>query len=115
VNNIATSVAEQPPPPKPPRNFPSQAEQSRLWAEKAVAVAGRVAAADRTDECATGCAAAKANVAELLERAGRLQEAQRLFGEAGQLAASVGFAAGVEKAAAGRARVQLELRKRHGG
>jgi hypothetical protein len=115
VNNIATSVAEQPPPPKPPRNFPSPAEQSRLWAEKAVAVAARIPEPDRTDECATGCAAAKTNMAELLERAGRLQEAQRLFGEAEQLAASVEFAAGVEMAAAGRTRVQQELRKRHGG
>jgi hypothetical protein len=115
VNNIAMAVAEQPAPANPPRDFPSPAEQSRLWADKAVAVAELVPAAERTDECATGCAAAKANVAELLERAGRLQEAQRHFAEAEQLAASVGFTAGVEQAAAGRARVQLELRKRQGG
>jgi hypothetical protein len=112
VNNIATSIAEQPAPPALPRNFPSQEEQSRLWAEKAIAVSERIVAPDRTDECSHGCAAAKVNIAELLERRGKLQEAQRLFGEAEGLASSVGFAAGVEVASSGRKRVQQEIRKR---
>jgi hypothetical protein len=112
VNNIATSIAEQPAPSEPPRNFLSQEEQARLWAEKAISVSEQIVPPDRTDECATGCATAKANIAELLERKGQLQDAQRLFRDAEEIASSVGFTEGVQIASSGRKRVLQELRKR---
>jgi hypothetical protein len=109
VNNIASSLAEQRPLDDRPPNFLSFQEQALLWAEKAVAVAESIPAADRTDECTSGCATAKANMAELAERGGRLSDALALFKEAERLAKTIGFKEGEEVASSGRKRVHQTL------
>lgn len=112
MNNIATSVAQQSPSASPPPNFPSPPEQAALWAQKAIDVSASVPDSERTDECSTGCATAKANLAELAERAGRLDEALRLFGEAEKISKEVEFTEGVNYGSLGRKRVQEKLKNR---
>jgi predicted TPR repeat methyltransferase len=113
VNNIATSIAEKSPSASAPPNFPSPPEQAALWAQKAIDVSETVPESERTDECSTGCATAKANLAELAERAGRFDEALRLFGEAEQISKDVAFAEGVNFASLGRKRVQETTKNRN--
>src|ERR1700759_104221 len=91
VNNLANSVAQQKSLANPPPNFPSFEQQAELWASKAISVAEAIPAVHRTDECTTGCATAKANLAELAERAGRFSEALRLFKDAERLSNTIGY------------------------
>ena len=110
MNNLASSIAEQKPLAKPPPNFPSLDQQAALWANKAIGLAQTIPAADRTNECTTGCATAKANLAQLAERAGRFADAIRLFNDAEKLSRSAGFQEGIQMASSGGIRVEKALK-----
>lgn len=124
MNNVATCLAQQQQQPPPPwaasdqssvsngssnRSMPSEhsgsTAQARQWALKALAVAAAIPPAARTHECATGCTAATHALGELAERDGDVQQARRLFREAGELARRAGFEEGVREAEAALARV----------
>jgi hypothetical protein len=113
MNNMASAIAEQPTPPPSvplPKDFPSPSQQAEVWARQALQLAANIPVGDRNEECITGCATAKANIAELIERDGRLAEALKFFEEAENEAKSVGFSEGMQVAGEGKRRVQEAIK-----
>lgn len=68
---------------------------ARAWAEKAVAVASKIIAPERTEECDQACAVATHNLGEFAEMDGNIAEARKRFQEAKALAKTIGFEEGV--------------------
>ncbi|KAF2674137.1 hypothetical protein BT63DRAFT_449125 [Microthyrium microscopicum] len=110
MNNLASAIAQMPAPTGVATDFPTPQRQAEMWAEKALVLADTIPAADRTDECTTGCATAKANLGELAEQAKRFPEALKLFKEAHELSRSVGFGEGVQMASLGQQRVERAIK-----
>jgi hypothetical protein len=117
VNNLATSIAQQRPPPSfasptpqsqhtpsTPADFRAQAT---LWAKHAIALAQSITPPDRTEECDAGCAVATHNLGEFAEMSGKLAEASRLYHEAESLAKGIGFEDGVKQAQQALIRVNV--------
>jgi len=69
-----------------------------------------IPASARTEECASGCATAKTNLAELAERGGKLADALALFNDAEGISKSIGFEEGTKMASSGRKRVQQAMK-----
>ncbi|QDS68281.1 hypothetical protein FKW77_010645 [Venturia effusa] len=134
MNNLATSIAQQRPPPsftnptpersrtdaksllkpKPPAStqprepMPSPADyraQATLWAKNALHLSQSIKPPDRTEECDIGCAAATHNLGEFAEMAGDLATATKYYREAESLAKAVGFEDGTRNAREGLERV----------
>jgi hypothetical protein len=98
VNNLSISLAQQNPPPtpgEPPISRPGLVSNARAWAEKAVAVAAKIAPPERTEECDVGCAVATHNLGEFAEMDGNITEARKRYEEAKSLAKAIGFQEGV--------------------
>jgi len=120
VNNLATSLAQQRPPPSyyasssptptAPQPLPTQADfraQATLWAQKALTLSRSIAPPDRTEECDVGCAVATHNLGEFAEMSGRIADASTLYREAESLAKGIGFEDGVAQARNALVRVNL--------
>lgn len=100
VNNLSISLAQQEPPPTPGQPAASRAQlvsNARAWAEKALAVAAKIAPPERTEECDVGCVVATHNLGEFAEMDGNIREARRRFDEALSLAKAIGFQEGVQQ------------------
>jgi hypothetical protein len=98
VNNLAISLAQQLPPAtpgQPPASRSALVSNARAWAEKAIAVATKVAPPERTEECDEGCAVATHNLGEFAEMDGNIAEARKRYQEAKSLAKAIGFQDGV--------------------
>lgn len=101
VNNLSISLAQQQVPAEPGKPAPSRTQviaNARLWAEKALAVAAKIAPPERTEECDVGCAVATHNLGEFAEMDGNIKEARKKFEEAKSLAKAMGFEDGVKQA-----------------
>lgn len=72
-------------------------ENARLWAQKALDVAGTVRGDERDEECDVGCVVAMHNLGEFAEMQKDVGEAKRRYAEAVGLARRVGFVEGVER------------------
>lgn len=100
MNNLSISLAQQEPPPTPGQPAASRAQlvsNARAWAEKALAVAAKIAPPERTEECDVGCVVATHNLGEFAEMDGNIREARRRFDEALSLAKAIGFQEGVQQ------------------
>lgn len=100
MNNLSISLAQQSPPPTPGQAPASRAQlvsNARLWAEKAIAVAAKIAPPQRTEECDVACAVATHNLAEFAEMDGDIREARKRYDEALSLAKAIGFQEGVKQ------------------
>lgn len=109
MNNLASSISQQYPPPVPNQPPPSRASlvsNARLWAQKAVDLAAKVPDSERNDECDEGCAAATHNLGEFAEMDGDIVEARRRYEEALGLSKSVGFKEGVQNSQAALKRLK---------
>ncbi|KAG9232585.1 hypothetical protein BJ875DRAFT_505907 [Amylocarpus encephaloides] len=101
MNNLATSLAQQVPPPTPGQPPASRAEyvsNARAWAERALAVAEMITPPNRTEECDIGCATAIINLGNFAMMDGNIAEARKRFEEGRSLAEAIGFKEGVEGA-----------------
>ncbi|KAH0615297.1 uncharacterized protein H6S33_000933 [Morchella sextelata] len=99
MNNLSTSLAQQPLPPHAPiTRHQLIADSAVKWAEKALALANTITPPARTDECDTGCVAATYNLGEFAEMLGDKETARRRYAEAASLARGLGMAEGVERA-----------------
>ena len=98
VNNLSISLAQQDPPAtpgQPPVSRPALVSNARAWAQKALAVASKIAPPERTEECDLGCAVATHNLGEFAEMDGDIAEARKRFEEAKSIAKAIGFQEGV--------------------
>jgi hypothetical protein len=113
VNNLATCLAQQRPPPGFASPTPQPATpadfraQAALWAKKALKLSQSIAPPDRTEECDIGCAVATHNLGEFAEMAGKYSEASNRYHEAEGLAKAIGFEDGVKQAREALMRVNL--------
>ncbi|KAI0972292.1 TPR domain-containing protein [Xylaria arbuscula] len=122
VNNLATSLAQQPlqsplsPQPVSGNEKPSQLNSqvptratllasARSWALQALSTAQKVTGEDRTEECDEACAVAMCNLGDIAAMAGDVQEAKRRFRESLELSQKLSFEPGVEQAKDGLKRV----------
>ncbi|MCJ1340420.1 hypothetical protein MMC09_005716 [Bachmanniomyces sp. S44760] len=108
MNNLATSLAQQSPPPTPGIPPPSQTSlisNARSWAQKSLALAASITPPFRTEECDIGCAVATHNLGEFLEMEGDIRGARVRYEEAGGLARAIGFREGVGNAEEGLRRL----------
>lgn len=109
MNNISISLAQQQPPPTPGQPAASRAQlesNARAWAEKALAVAAKIAPPERTEECDVGCVVATHNLGELAEMEGNIREARKRFDEALSLAKAIGFQEGIQQSEEALKRVE---------
>jgi hypothetical protein len=123
VNNLATSLSQQHPPPSfaPPissskagaksqqSSLPTPADlhnQAALWARKAIKLSQSISPPNRTEECDVGCAVATHNLGEFAEMAGSIHEASKLYQEAESLAKGIKFEKGVVQAQEALRRVE---------
>ncbi|KAI9805622.1 MAG: hypothetical protein M1833_005114 [Piccolia ochrophora] len=109
MNNLASSLAQQLPPPTPNTPPASRADMiasARAWAQKAIDVAANIKPPARTEDCDQGCAVATHNLGEFAEMEGRVAEARNRYEEARSLAKGLGFAEGVGMADAGLKRLK---------
>lgn len=98
MNNLSISLAQQSPPPtpgQPPASRATLVSNAQAWAEKAIAIAAKIAPPERTEECDIGCAVATHNLGEFAEMNGDIREARKRFEEAKSLAKAIGFQDGV--------------------
>lgn len=98
MNNLSISLAQQSPPPTPgqaPASRATLVSNAKAWAEKAIAVAAKIAPPERNEECDVGCAVATHNLGEFAEMNGDIKEARKRFEEAKSLAQAIGFQEGV--------------------
>jgi hypothetical protein len=98
VTNLSISLAQQSPPPvsgQPPASRAALVSNAQAWAEKAIAIAAKIAPPERTEECDLGCAVATHNLGEFAEMNGDIREARKRFEEAKSLAKVIGFEEGV--------------------
>lgn len=101
MNNLATSLALQNPPPtygQPPASAAAHITNARVWAKKAIALAGELKPPERTEECDEGCTVATINLGDFARMEGDLAEARRKWEEGRGLAKAIGFGEGVAKA-----------------
>jgi hypothetical protein len=106
VNNISTSLAEQPSPKSLPPGVPSFSEQAEIWANRAIATADAMPKGKRNKECIFAVATAKSNIAHLAERTGDFERAAGLFAESEALSKKIGYEEGKVVAIKGRRRTQ---------
>lgn len=109
VNNLSISLAQQSLPSTSGKSHVSRealVSNAKAWADKAVAVAAKMAPPERTEECDVGCAVATHNLGEFAEMSGNIEEARRRFEEAKSLAKAIGFQDGVINAETGLRRIQ---------
>ncbi|KAI9806741.1 MAG: hypothetical protein M1825_006198 [Sarcosagium campestre] len=109
VNNLATSLAQQIPPPTPNMPPPSRTAliaSARAWAQKARDVSAAVSGPERTEECDVGCAVATHNLGEFAEMEERVADARQFYSEAAGLAKRLGFEEGVGRAREGLRRLE---------
>jgi tetratricopeptide (TPR) repeat protein len=90
MNNVATSLAQQPPPDpalvaKTP-NFIPLSKQAERWCNKALEVAKAIPEEQKTPECITASSVAMYNLASFAELQGHLEEAEKFYTEARRLA-----------------------------
>lgn len=108
MNNLAISLAQQVPPPRPgqpPASRSAYISNARSWANQAISLAERIPKADRDEECDLGCAVATHNLAEFAEMDGNIADARKLFEQANSLSKAIGFKEGVANSKAGLARL----------
>ena len=101
MNNLSISLAQQLPPStpgEPPVSRSALVSNARVWAEKAIAVATKLAPPERTPECDSACAVATHNLGEFAEMDGDVREARKRYEEARSLAKAFGFDEGVSNA-----------------
>ncbi|KAL2071758.1 hypothetical protein VTL71DRAFT_12993 [Oculimacula yallundae] len=107
MNNLSISLAQQvSPTDTPAASRPALIQNGRLWAEKAIAVAAKIAPPERNEECDIGCAVATHNLGEFAEMDGNIKEARKKFEEAKALAKAIGFKDGVGNADLALKRIQ---------
>lgn len=109
MNNLSISLAQQDPPPNPGEPATSRSalvDNGRAWAQKAQAVAAKIASPERTEECDQACAVATHNLGEFAEMDGNIAEARKRFEEAKSLAKAIGFQEGITNADEALRRVQ---------
>ncbi|KAI2473258.1 hypothetical protein F4781DRAFT_227607 [Annulohypoxylon bovei var. microspora] len=120
MNNLATSLAQQPVEMSADPNQVSQAKGSnagvrptrsallasaRLWALQAQKTAEKVQGEDRTDECDETCAVALCNLGDIAAMAGGIEEARLRFKEGLSLSKRIKFEPGIVQAEAGLQRL----------
>ena len=100
MNNLATTLLKQNPPPGyshlPPTSSPEAAASARAWAEKAIEVAKRVdkGSGERTSECDEAVVAAMVNLGEIALVEGDREGARGWFEEGRRLAGRCGWGEG---------------------
>ncbi|KAF2091671.1 hypothetical protein K490DRAFT_31942, partial [Saccharata proteae CBS 121410] len=106
MNNIATSLSQQAPPPSPApaaANTPAPptravlTDQAEQWATKALTLAASIAPPGRDPECDTGCVVATHNLGKMAETRGNLAQARKRYQESASLAKAIGFDDGVQE------------------
>lgn len=108
MNNLATSLALQNPPPTDslPQTSPSALlEDAKLWAQKAIDVAAKIKPPGRTPECDEACAVAMYNLGEFARWSGDKSVARKWLEEAHTLSKRVGFEEGIKSAEDGLKRI----------
>lgn len=101
MNNLATSLALQKPPPTDslPQTSPTALlEDAKLWAQKAIDVAAKIKPPGRTPECDEACAVAMNNLGEFARWSGDKSVARKWLEEAHNLSKRVGFEEGIKSA-----------------
>lgn len=106
MNNLSTSLAQQPIPKGAPITRQQLISDSATkWAQKALKVSENIKPPDRTEECDTGCAVAMYNLAEFAEMLNDRGLAKQRFEEARSLAKGLGLEEGVTRAEEGLRRL----------
>lgn len=72
-------------------------ENARLWAQKALEIAGTIKGEERDEECDHGCVVAMHNLGEFAEMQKDVAGAKKWYGQAVGLARRMGFAEGAER------------------
>ncbi|KAI9758948.1 MAG: hypothetical protein M4579_002688 [Chaenotheca gracillima] len=81
-------------------------DAGRLWANKALEVAGEIKPPERNEKCDTGCATVIQNLGQMAETQGDLTEARRRYDEARSLSKAISYDIGVEVATEALARLE---------
>lgn len=105
MNNLSTSLAQQPVGKVPVSRQQLVADSATPWAQKALKLAESIRPPARTDECDLGCAFAMHNLAEFAEMLGDVELAKKRYLEAKEMAKSFGIKENVEKADEGLRRI----------
>jgi hypothetical protein len=120
VNNLATSLAQQPvqspftvqaAPEKPDQQQPQAPNRTMLlasarsWALQALVTAQKVTGEARTEECDEACAVAMCNLGDIAAMAGDVAEAKRRFQESLELSKKIAFQPGIVHAKEGLKRI----------
>lgn len=98
MNNLATALLKQNPPPGyshlPPTSSPEAASSARAWAEKAIQVAGGISGEGRTEECDQARVTAMVNLGEIALVEGDREGARGRFEEGRRLGKEMGWVEG---------------------
>jgi len=105
MNNLSTSLAQQPVGNVPATRQQLVADSATPWAQKALKLAETIRPPARTDECDLGCTFAMHNLAEFAEMLGDVELARKRYLEAKQMAELLGIKENVEKAEEGLRRI----------
>ena len=121
MNNLASSLAQQSPraaravqsyaqsstisnsesanskPSGPVATKQQMLDNARMWAQKALDIAGGIKPPERNEECDVGCVVAMHNLGEFAEMSQDTEGARKKYGEAVSLAKGIGFQEGVER------------------
>ena len=102
MNNLATSLALQHPPATddslPQTSASALLEDAKVWAQKAIDVAGKIKPPGRTSECDEACAVAMNNLGEFARWSGDKSVGRKWLEEAHRLSKQVGFEEGIKSA-----------------
>ncbi|RKF71112.1 TPR repeat-containing protein P27G11.02 [Golovinomyces cichoracearum] len=112
MNNLAASLVQQVPTAlntAVPDARDSLITNATKFAEKAIALAGKIQPPDRNEECDTGCTVAIFNLAEIAEMRGDLINARKKYEEAAEMAKSIGFKVGLKKSRTALKRIEKQI------
>ena len=106
MNNLASALLKQNPPPGyshlPPSSSPEAAASARAWVQKAIQVAnGMTPQMGRTEECDIASATATVNMGEIALVEGDKGEARRWFEEGKAISKAIAWGNGVKEAEEG--------------
>ncbi|RKF73262.1 TPR repeat-containing protein P27G11.02 [Golovinomyces cichoracearum] len=112
MNNLAASLVQQVPTAlntAVPDARDSLITNATKFAEKAIALAGKIQPPERNEECDTGCTVAIFNLAEIAEMRGDLINARKKYEEAAEMAKSIGFKVGLKKSRTALKRIEKQI------